>query len=169
MRSSSYILFAIGSFAAYCTAADSLSPRHSQHIDGKEPSKSHVIEERSNDITGKQHIIWPKDGTDADTNSKTEDFLKGVIQQTNIYSYTDTSKKLVFWLVNVTDSQVGTIKQNAGVRAVQEDTKDELEATLPWPFTPAKLSVPNKFKRDDVQYTSQTSAASELVMISQPT
>ena len=64
MRSSSYILFGIGSFAAYCTAFDGLSPRHSQHIGGDAPSKFHVIEQLSDDITGKnQQIIWPKDGT----------------------------------------------------------------------------------------------------------
>lgn len=58
----------------------------------------------------------------------------------------------------------------AGVREVQENTLDELQAAVPLPLAPtsAKLSAPNKVKRD-LQYATQVGAVSELVFISQPT
>lgn len=112
MYPSQCILLALGSFAACCTAVDTLSPP-SQQIRGNEP-ESHVMEERSDDTTVRELIVYPTNGTDNDTNSKTENFLKLVTQQSRIYSFTDSSEVLCGWLVNATNSQIGTIEKNPG-------------------------------------------------------
>ena len=169
MRYPGYVAFAIGSFAVNLANADTLFVSGSHHIREDGPSGSRAVEERSDNSSPKQQIIWPKDGRDVETNSKTENFLKAVTQQTEIYSYMETEHKLLFWLANLTDSQIDTVRRNAGVDEVQEDTKDVLEAACPWQCAPTKLPVFDKLKRDGIQYTSQTSAASELIMISQPT
>lgn len=149
--------FFTGLFVAFvlnCSAANEMSPRPSRHIRDDGPLLPHIIEKLSEGTVKKQHIIWPKDGADTDTNNKTEIFLKEVTKRTDVYSYTASNKLLRFWLVNITDLQVGTIGQNESVAEVQEDTKYTLNAVLLSPSAPAKLSVSNKVERDGIQYTT---------------
>ncbi len=112
MHSFRYILLAISFLAFHCTATDTITT-HSQDIERNEP-KRQDIEQRSDDITIRRQIVWPNDRKDNVTNSKTEKFLEEFTQQKSVFSYKDSSQNSVYWLVNVTDSQVDTIKKNAG-------------------------------------------------------
>jgi len=112
MHSFRYILLAISFLAFHCTATDTITT-HSQDIERNEP-KRQDIEQRSDDITIRRQIVWPNDRKDNVTNSKTEKFLEEITQQKSVFSYKDSSQNSVYWLVNVTDSQVDTIKKNAG-------------------------------------------------------
>ena len=112
MYSSKYVLLAMSILAVYCTATNTITT-HSQDIERNEP-KRRDIGERPDDITTRQQIVWPKDRKDNVTNSKTEKFLEELTQQKNVFSYKDSSQNSVYWLVNVTDSQVNTIKENTG-------------------------------------------------------
>ena len=93
--------------------ATNIIPSRSQDniADGPKP---HIVGEWSDDTTKRQRIVWPQDSTDDVTNSKTENFLKELTQQTDIFSNKDSSNNPDYWLVDVTDSQVRIIKQNAG-------------------------------------------------------
>jgi len=112
MHSFCYLILALASFAISCTAADPVSPS-TQHIGSYEP-KTFGVSELSDDTIKRQYIIIPNNGTDIDTNSKTENFLKSITQQTSIYSSKDSSNNLIWWLANVTDSEVDTIRENPG-------------------------------------------------------
>lgn len=112
MYSSKFILLAIGFLATCCTATKTITT-HSRDIERNELKKQD-LGPRSDDKTIRQQIVWPKDRTDNVTNSKTETFLEGVTQQKHIFSYKDSSHNKRYWLVNVTDAQVDTIKKNEG-------------------------------------------------------
>jgi len=95
--------------AIYCTATNTITT-HSRDIERNEPKRQDI----GLDITIPRQIVWPQDRKDKVTNSKTENLLEELTQQKNIFSYKDSSQNPVYWLVNVTDSQVDTIKKNAG-------------------------------------------------------
>ncbi len=112
MYSFYYLVLALASIVISYTAADLSSPS-SQHIGNYEP-KSQGVGERSDDTTKRQYIIIPNNGTDSDTNSRTENFLKSITQQTSIYSSKDSSNNLIWWLASITDSEVDTIRKSPG-------------------------------------------------------
>jgi len=107
-----FTVYTAATFAIPCTAADH-SSESSQHIDISEPN-SRGVGERSDDTTKQQYIIVPNNAMEDDTNVKTEDFLKSVTQQPSIYSAKDSSNGLIWWLANVTDLEVYTIRKNPG-------------------------------------------------------
>jgi len=161
MRILSFVVLTFSSIAALCTAADTLSSRFSKD------TSSHEFNPRSDSGSGGEYVVWPKDGNN-DPVAKTEDFLKQLTRQSTIYSHTDPDGEFVLWLVNVTHSQVDTIKQNEGVDSVEPNfIIAEDFAAVPVPTEPAKLSEANKAKRD-IQYATQLNAGYDLKMISQP-
>lgn len=150
----------MSSIAALCTAADTLSSRFSKHINSRE------LNPRSDSGSGGEYVVWPKDGNNKDAVAKTEDFLEQLTRQSTIYSHTDPDREFVLWLVNITYSQVDTIKQNEGVDSVEPNVIiAEDFAAVPVPTEPAKLSEANKAKRD-IQYAIQLNAGYDLKMIS---
>lgn len=103
-----------------------------------------------------------------DAIAKTEDFLKQLTQQSIIFSRTNPDGELVLWVVNVTDSQVDTIKQNGGLASVEQNVIIASDmAAVPVPTEPAQLFEAKKAKRD-IQYTTQLKAGYDLRTISQP-
>jgi len=104
--------FAISLLAIYCTATNTITT-HSRDIESDEPKRQNV-EQQSDDSTIRRQIVFPKDSKDNVTNSKTENFLEELTKQKNIFSCKDSSQNLDYWFVNITDSQVNTIKKNAG-------------------------------------------------------
>ncbi len=103
MYSSKYILLAISFLAVCCTTTNTIT------------IYSRDIEQRSKDTTIRQQIVWPKDPKDNITNSKTERLLEDLTQQKHVFAELDSSQILVYWLVNVTNAQVDTIKKNEGL------------------------------------------------------
>ena len=119
----------------------------------------------------KEYLIFPKNGKNEAALKKTEDNIKKITQVNSVYSYRDVQNALLHWLVPVTDSQQKSIREDEGVDGVEENViAFAPEAAFPRPSPVAQLSdmKPNEFVRN-LQYTSQTNAASELVMVSQPT
>lgn len=110
MQSFHYLILALASFAISHT--DPLSPS-SQHIENDQ-LKSNGISKRSDDTTKRQYIIIPNNGTDSDANSKIENFLKSTTQQTNIFSAKYSPNNLIWWLANITDSKVDTVRKYPG-------------------------------------------------------
>ncbi len=120
----------------------------------------------------KEYVVFPKDGKNEDALRKTEDHIKNITETKDpIYSYRNRFKALSHWLVNATDPQQKLIREYEGVLDVEENIEVFTpHAAFPKPSPKAQLfdMTPNKVKRAPI-YTSQTKAASELVMISQPT
>ena len=88
----SYVLLALssGSPLHLCyMAADSASSHESQSIIMKVPPAKRKVEKRSESSASKQHVLWPKECIDKNTNAKTYSSLKEVIKHEDIYSYTD--------------------------------------------------------------------------------
>ena len=91
--------------------------------------------------------MWPKDGFNKDAIANTTDFLKQLTNQSEIWSYTDSREEFVYWLVNVTNSQLDQKKEREDVRAVYENTiAFEEDAAVPVPTEPARLSEAKKAK-----------------------
>lgn len=103
MYSFKYILLAISSLAVCCTTTNTIT------------TYSRDIEQRSEDTTIRQQIVWPNDPKDNITNSKTERLLEDLTQQKHVFAERDSSQILVYWLVNVTNAQVDTIKKTEGL------------------------------------------------------
>lgn len=103
--------------AVQCTATNT-STTHSHDMEKRAPNRQDAGQ-RSYDLTVRRQIVWPHDRKDKLTNSKTAKFLEQFTQHEvtlkgNVFSYQDSSDNSVYWLVNVTDSQVDMIKKNAG-------------------------------------------------------
>jgi len=120
----------------------------------------------------KEYVVFPKDGENEDALRKTEDHIKNITETKDpIYSYQNRFKALSHWLVNATNSQQNSIREDEGVLDVEENVDVfTSHAGLPKPSPKAQLfdMTPKKVKRGSI-YTSQTKAASEIVMASQPT
>jgi hypothetical protein len=155
MRALSYLCLAFGLLAPLCTAAEKGSFSSIAQRDDK-----------------KERVVFPKDGKYEDALRKTEDHIKNITKTKDpIYSYRNRFKALSHWLVNATDSQQKLIREDEGVLDVEENIEVFTpHAAFPKPSPKAKLfdTTPNKTRRAPI-YTSQTKAASELVMVSQPT
>lgn len=79
-------------------------------------------------MNAKEYLIVPKDSTDEVALLKTEEFLKQVTQSTKVYSARNFNNELMFWLVNVTSSQLSKIQENDGVLETEENIEDEEQA-----------------------------------------
>ena len=162
-----FVILTSSSIAVLCAAADNLSWQASEDSSTHEPP-SRLIEPRSDPGSLVEYVVRPRDGNNTDALQKTEGFLKQLTQQSSIYSYTDRNGALRLWMVNTTESQVDTIKQNDGVASVDENAIVATPfAAVPAPTEPAKLSEASKAKRE-TQYATQLNADYELTMISQP-
>ena len=119
----------------------------------------------------KEFIIYPKNGKDEIALKNTEENIKKVAQVQKVFSYRDVNKALLMWTIPVTDEQLQAIKKDNNVELTEENiVAFEEDATVPRPSPAAQLTngEPHKFKRA-LEYKTQIKAASELVMVSQPT
>lgn len=93
----------------------------------------------------------PKHGNDMDACTKTEDYIKDVTQQSNIFSYTSMKGGLVIWSLNASDSQADRIRKEEVVADISLDdmviAKHAAVVSPLLPFDPAKLSQARKAKR----------------------
>ena len=64
-----------------------------------------------------EYLVVPKNATDQDQNNKTEAFIKTIVKLDEVKSFTDFRNELLFWRVNITQSQVDEIKKHEGVSA----------------------------------------------------
>lgn len=88
-----------------CSATDSLSLR-----DSKEPL-----------ISPFNYVVLPKDGHNGKACDQTAAFIKQILQQPTIWSYTDYTGKLLCWGLNATDSQADSIRKIEGVKEISLD------------------------------------------------
>ena len=167
MRISSFVIFTLSYITALCTAADNLFWRSSEDRSAYD-LLSRLVEPRTDTGSTGEYVVWAKDGSKKDAVKKTEDLLKQLTKQSSVYSFTDHNGDLRLWTVNVTSSQVDTIKKDDGVASVVKNAIEaEEDAAVPVPTEPAKLLEASKEKRD-TQYSTQLNAAYELKQISQP-
>ncbi|EON63353.1 hypothetical protein W97_02580 [Coniosporium apollinis CBS 100218] len=161
MRTPTFFLLVFGLPATYCAAADTILLGLSQRSPQTAPSTSEVA---------KEYLIFPKNGTDEDALSKTEESIKKVIESEKVYSLRNVNKRLVFWIANVTNTQLNKIREDDGVRSAEENVIAYEEAAallLPTTTAQSSTSIPTKVKRD-ISFATQTDAVDELVVISQP-
>ncbi|KAJ9668147.1 hypothetical protein H2201_001576 [Coniosporium apollinis] len=143
MRTLTFFLFTFGLLATYY------------------PSSSEVA---------KEYMIFPKNRTDEDAFSKTEESIKKVTESEEVYSLRDVDKELIFWVANVTSTQLSKIREDSGVLAAEENVigyEEGAALLLPTTMAHSSTSIPTKVKRD-VAFATQTDASDELVVISQP-
>ena len=170
MHFSAFVIFTLGFIPALCTAANKIFWRSSEDKSANDLS-SNLVEPRDDTAlagAASEYVVWSKDGNNKDAVQKTEDLLKQLTNQTNVYSFTDHNGALRLWKVTVTSSQVDTIKKDDGVASVDQNVSEADErAAVPMPTEPAKLSEASKEKREAI-YTTQLDADYSLKQISQP-
>ena len=176
MRPLTFIIFALGSLASYGAATDTISGSISQ-ISGRTdsagdpeiPSSSSDIVERADDC--EDWLIIPMNGKDENKLKEIETFLEKVTESDDIFSYRDAENALRFWFVSVTKEQIDEIEQQDGVLRVErneEDSDGDVAVPLPTAAAYYSDSVGTKVKRA-LEYTTQSTPASDLRMVSQPT
>jgi len=101
-----------GLLATYCAAADTTLLGLSQRSPQTDPSTCEVA---------KEYLIFPKNGTDEDALSKTEKSIKKVIESEKVCSLRNVNKRLVFWIANVTNTQLNKIREDDEVRSAEEN------------------------------------------------
>lgn len=161
MRTPTFFLLVFGLLATYCAAADTTPLGLSQRSPQTDPSTSEVA---------KEYLIFPKNGTDEDALSKTEESIKKVTESEEVHSLRDVDDELVFWVANVTSTQLSKIREDGGVLSAEENViayKEGAALLLPTTTTQSSTSVPTKVKRD-ISFATQADAVDELVVISQP-
>ncbi|KAJ9637176.1 hypothetical protein H2199_007462 [Coniosporium tulheliwenetii] len=108
----------------------------------------------------KEYLIFPKNGTDEDALSKTEESIKKITESEEVYSFRDVDKELVFWVANVTSTQLSKIREDSGVLAAEENVigyEEGAALLLPTTMAHSSTSIPTKVKRD-VAFATQIDA-----------
>ena len=139
MRIYGFVIFTISYLTALCTATDNLFWRSSEDKSAYDLS-SRLVEPRADNRSAGEYVVWAKDGSNKDAVKKTEDLLKQLTNQSSVYSFTDHNGALRLWTVNVTTSQVDTIKRDDGVASVVENAIEaEVDGAVLVPTEPAEL------------------------------
>lgn len=117
--------------------------------------------------------IFPKNGSDEDALSLTETNLKNITQNPELWTYRNpVDNSLLMWMVNITETQLGEMRQLEGLRGIEENSKGaiQLEAALPLTSPSAIISdgIASKIE-SNLESVTQTSVSTDLVSASQPT
>ncbi|KAH8650665.1 hypothetical protein BGZ60DRAFT_437001 [Tricladium varicosporioides] len=124
------------------------------------------------EIPAEEYLVFAKDGKNQVESNQTEQLLKSLVGEQNIWPPLIFDDEIRYWLCTMTISQRDDAAKYPGVKAIERNMKGELGCHVPPHDAPVPLlqvaKFPNMKDKRAIGYYTQKDTATKLVRVGQP-